>query len=315
MIRELINFYIKYHSRTLLASNLFDFKGKRKCLGEGLDMIKKFYRYLRLLINPYNYKRNLLAVKARVFGRDKLIDSLNNEIKTLRITNTQLKKEIQKKDKQIDYLQRVSLPNFDVIDFNSKKSMEIIFSSEEIIEKYNSDLQYSVYKLFLDVLISNVNITTGSKILDAGCCFGIFTKMLRDNVGSVNIQGFDFSNEAIIRACKMDSGINYYVHDIYDCLPERYNLITCTEVLEHLTDPEAAIYNLEQALFNKGVLFFTVPDGRIDRSNNHVNFWSPESWRLFIDKLCNESFYIDTGIAQHPEIAKLRYNWAILRLR
>jgi hypothetical protein len=29
-------------------------------------------------------------------------------------------------------------------------------------------------------------------------------------------------------------------------------------------------------------MVLTVPDGRIDYSRYHLNFWSPESWRIFV---------------------------------
>jgi len=34
----------------------------------------------------------------------------------------------------------------------------------------------------------------------------------------------------------------------------------------------------------KGSLLITVPNGRLDTFDGHINFWSPESWEVFIKK-------------------------------
>ena len=32
----------------------------------------------------------------------------------------------------------------------------------------------------------------------------------------------------------------------------------------------------------EGVLILTVPNGKIDTFMGHINFWSPESWAIFL---------------------------------
>jgi hypothetical protein len=47
-------------------------------------------------------------------------------------------------------------------------------------------------------------------------------------------------------------------------------------------------------LANEGVLVVTVPDGRNDTFLGHINFWSPESWKIFIEAQCKD-FKYETG--------------------
>jgi len=35
---------------------------------------------------------------------------------------------------------------------------------------------------------------------------------------------------------------------------------------------------------DKGILLITVPNGRNDTFAGHINFWSPESWDVFIEE-------------------------------
>ena len=41
----------------------------------------------------------------------------------------------------------------------------------------------------------------------------------------------------------------------------------------------------------------TVPNGRIDTFEGHINFWSPESWNIFIrGNVSEKEFDIETGL-------------------
>ena len=75
-------------------------------------------------------------------------------------------------------------------------------------------------------------------------------------------------------------------HDIYLPIGKKFDFVLCSEVLEHLEDPYLAYHNLQKSVLDGGSLLITVPNGRLDRSGYHINFWSPESWELFIKNKC-----------------------------
>jgi 2-polyprenyl-3-methyl-5-hydroxy-6-metoxy-1,4-benzoquinol methylase len=90
-------------------------------------------------------------------------------------------------------------------------------------------------------------------------------------------------------------------------LPNRYDVIFCTEVLEHLEKPHVALANLVAALNPGGILVLTVPDGRQDTINEHLNFWSPEGWRAFLIRECPQAELATRKLLNGP------YNFALLR--
>jgi hypothetical protein len=65
-------------------------------------------------------------------------------------------------------------------------------------------------------------------------------------------------------------------------------------VLEHLLYPGKALLNLVSAIKPGGGLLITVPDGRKDTYSGHINFWSPESWQIFIQE-GTEGLKVTTG--------------------
>ena len=48
-----------------------------------------------------------------------------------------------------------------------------------------------------------------------------------------------------------------------------------------------------KSLNTNGKLIISVPDGRIDTFSGHINFWSPESFKIFIEKTIN---YTEMGM-------------------
>jgi len=56
------------------------------------------------------------------------------------------------------------------------------------------------------------------------------------------------------------------------------------EVLEHILHPVTAFRNLLEIVMAKGILLITVPNGRYETFSGHINFWSPESWDVFISE-------------------------------
>jgi 2-polyprenyl-3-methyl-5-hydroxy-6-metoxy-1,4-benzoquinol methylase len=125
--------------------------------------------------------------------------------------------------------------------------------------------------------------------LDIGCGSGVLVDQVVREHTSLNANGCDFSSSKISQCNQYYKTDRYFVHDIYQSLKGQYDLITCTEVLEHLESPEKALQNLIAALKPNGRLLVTVPDGRKDTFAGHIHFWSPESFKIFIEKALSES--------------------------
>lgn len=197
------------------------------------------------------------------------------------------------------------------VSYNSVASMDEFYSAEANVEKYEGELQLSVYRLMLSQLERLVDREPAS-ILDAGCGLGRMTAMLKERFRKAGVQGFDFSEVAVARAQEQGVEVAFFVHDIYQPVQGSFELVVCTETLEHLLEPERAVQQLVRATDATGSLFLTVPDGRADQSARHINFWSPESWPRFLARAA-PGCGLEAGVLEHAKHPQLRYNWARLR--
>jgi cyclopropane fatty-acyl-phospholipid synthase-like methyltransferase len=111
------------------------------------------------------------------------------------------------------------------------------------------------------------------RVLDAGCAWGLLVEMLRAR--GVDAWGIDVSEYAI---AQVDPTMRPYcrVGSIADPFSERYDLIVCMEVVEHMPADEAdrAIANL--CAHTDDVLFSSSPFDL--REPTHVNVRPPEEW-------------------------------------
>ncbi len=109
--------------------------------------------------------------------------------------------------------------------------------------------------------------------LDAGCAIGLLVEALRDR--GVEAEGIDFSEFAIGNARDDIRGF-LGVGSITDPLSKRYDIITCFEVLEHLTvqDAEQAIANL--CAFTDEIVVSSTP--MHFRDPTHTNIHPQEYW-------------------------------------
>jgi len=67
--------------------------------------------------------------------------------------------------------------------------------------------------------------------------------------------------------------------------------------LEHLLYPARALKQILGILEPSGMVLLTVPNGRIDNFGGHINFWSPESWKVFLEEFGN-LYEIETGLME-----------------
>lgn len=100
------------------------------------------------------------------------------------------------------------------------------------------------------------------KVLDIGCGNGNISNQLGE-LGHL-VLGIDISEEAINVAKKKNKLINVEFKAISAeelTVNEKFDVIVCSEVIEHLNNPELIIQALKKLLSEKGVLIITVPNG------------------------------------------------------
>ncbi|NOH00766.1 MAG: class I SAM-dependent methyltransferase [Chloroflexi bacterium] len=135
------------------------------------------------------------------------------------------------------------------------------------------------------------HISAGS-LLDIGCAYGLF---LQEASHSFDCMGVDISLHAVAEArSTLSKEIDVFVGAVGSLhLENRYDLITCFDVLEHTRDLGEALDNIQDLLKDGGILALTVPvyDGplgwmvdMLDRDETHNYRRSREFWLAEVSK-------------------------------
>lgn len=158
------------------------------------------------------------------------------------------------------------------------------------------------------------------RILDAGCGEGFLSGYMHDELGNqVDITGLEYTSEALKIAKERNKDINFIQGDIMDMPFEdnSFDIVVCTEVLEHLHDPAKALSQLLRV--SKGVLIISVPNEpwfclgnllalknvtRLGNPIDHINHWTYSKFASFLKKNSNKKWYMDKS-----------FPWTIARCR
>jgi 2-polyprenyl-3-methyl-5-hydroxy-6-metoxy-1,4-benzoquinol methylase len=206
--------------------------------------------------------------------RKKLVEtraSLGSQLQAVREENQELRRKLATHER------RHAMKDVDALAHNTQSSMEAYFADipdDEPYVRFGAALR--------DELQRRGVALDGRSVLDAGVGPGIALHELLRNATPAAVTGFDFSTTALDNARRLLPDGRFERRSVYDPLEEQFDVVLCTEVLEHLERPAEALQNLARLTTPDGVLVLTVPDGRIDFSAKHINFWSPESWRIFL---------------------------------
>ena len=134
--------------------------------------------------------------------------------------------------------------------------------------------------------VLKLNSEPKGRVLDVGCGNGNISLYL----GEIGYQvlGIDISAAAIDKARESNSyeNVTFQVQDAetLSAQGQTFDAVICSEVLEHLEQPQHLVDQISNLLKTDGVLIVTVPNGRGPREmfmtkpmqyikNNHDDFW------------------------------------------
>jgi len=112
--------------------------------------------------------------------------------------------------------------------------------------------------------MTEARIKDNSDVIDIGCGRGEFVEYLTKRKKLCRVLGIDFSKIAIDDAKKRIltakfADIDIYKIADYKSLLERFDYVSCFEVIEHLDRPDLLISNASKILKQSGYLILTTP--------------------------------------------------------
>ena len=150
---------------------------------------------------------------------------------------------------------------------------------------------------FLNEVLVCVKELKPKTILDAGCGEGFVLSLLLEHSIKAKMTGIDISSEAIKIAKSNNRKMSLLKGDIYGLSfdDNAFDLVLCSEVLEHLDDPRKALKELKRV--SKKYLLLSVPNepwfmlgsligGKYVRNfgnhPEHVNHWNSRTFTKFL---------------------------------
>ena len=116
---------------------------------------------------------------------------------------------------------------------------------------------------FITEVLRN-KLPSDAEVLDVGCGNGVISRSLGDK--GFKVQGVDVSEKAIERARMLNknSNVKFDVISAEQLVADgkQYHAVICSEVLEHLNNPQILLTTLRDILKDNGVLIVTVPNGK-----------------------------------------------------
>jgi 2-polyprenyl-3-methyl-5-hydroxy-6-metoxy-1,4-benzoquinol methylase len=180
------------------------------------------------------------------------------------------------------------------IKHNTEESMDNFWADPKNEKTWKNPELLKFYKKIVDIIKKNGFNLDGKSILDAGCGTASLLIYVNQVFKPLKNTGFEFSKKAIeIAKYRFPEAIYEYIN-LNDKPEKQFDFVFCTEVLEHIVNPHVPLQNLLKMLNKGSGLIITVPNGRKDTYDGHINFWSPESWDAFINQYAID-FNVETG--------------------
>lgn len=169
----------------------------------------------------------------------------------------------------------------------------------------------SYYSTFLNEL-KKLEIKT---VLDVGCGEGFILNKLKEEGIGKSWEGIDYSKEAVEIGKKIHPGLSLKQGSIYNSglADSSFDLVVCTEVLEHLEDTKKALK--EVLRISKKYVLLSVPNEPLFLFSNftqwgkdigHINHWTLWGFENFVKE--------EAGITVKIISKKYPFPWTMLLL-
>jgi len=158
---------------------------------------------------------------------------------------------------------------------NNQRAYERVYGDEQLLDEYVGPNRVAFYGEVAEVVASR----QPSTVIDIGCGAGNLLHAVVEKTSPHRVVGIDYAQAGIDRARQLVPSGEFHARSLYELdLAETFDVVLCTEVLEHLSNPNAAMHVLAGLCARDGAVVITVPDGAADSWEGHRNFWT--EWEL-----------------------------------
>jgi 2-polyprenyl-3-methyl-5-hydroxy-6-metoxy-1,4-benzoquinol methylase len=179
-------------------------------------------------------------------------------------------------------------------------------SSVKALKGYLSTERMNLFCELVDVTLENDVMYDGRRLADVGCGMAYLFRRIGQIGHPEEMIGLDTYEDILPLAMLMAPEAAFQAKGIFE-MDDSYDVVFCMEVLEHMVDPHKAVAQLLESTNAGGHLVLSVPNGRLDfqaagqiREDGgsywgHIHFWSPESWRIFLEGFSDQIKTLKTG--------------------
>jgi 2-polyprenyl-3-methyl-5-hydroxy-6-metoxy-1,4-benzoquinol methylase len=166
---------------------------------------------------------------------------------------------------------------------------------------YSKSYQYYVYKYALNIIIKKKL----KSLIDVGCGVGTKLEFIHKKIPTLLITGID--QESAINYCKKKYPFGKWIVDNFENPNNKIkaDLIICSDVIEHLLNPNNLLNYLKKSIKNEGYIIISTPERdklrgkkcNISPNKYHIREWN---YREIENYLKNSGFEIIEHKIQLP---------------
>jgi 2-polyprenyl-3-methyl-5-hydroxy-6-metoxy-1,4-benzoquinol methylase len=162
---------------------------------------------------------------------------------------------------------------------NNQRAYERVYGDDQLLAEYLAPERVAFYEEMAEISARE----RPRAVIDVGCGAGDLLRAVVEKAMPERVVGVDYARAGIQRARELVPSGEFRAQSLYDLdRTESFDLVLCTEVLEHLPDPEGAVDVLVRLCAGSGTILVTVPDGAQDAWEGHLNFWTEAELAEFL---------------------------------
>jgi 2-polyprenyl-3-methyl-5-hydroxy-6-metoxy-1,4-benzoquinol methylase len=162
---------------------------------------------------------------------------------------------------------------------NTRRAYDRVYRDDRLLNEYLAPGRVAFYVEVAEIVATE----RPRSVVDVGCGTGNLLREVVERAAPERVVGIDHAAAGVRRAQKLVPSGEFHAQSLYNVrLADTFDLVLCTEVLEHLSDPAAAVDLLNGLCAASGTILITVPDGAQDEWEGHRNFWSEGELKEFL---------------------------------